>query len=67
MQDLTGNSTWTLIKNRLEDRLQHAKDGLTNLNNTREEDLTYKAKIAVIKELLNLPRELEALAANNKR
>jgi len=67
MHDLNNDSTWSLIKIRLEDKLRNATEGLANIDNTREDDLVYKAKIAVVKELLNLPRELEVRAANTKR
>lgn len=66
MQDLQTNSVWLLIADRLETQLRNAKEGCTHLTNTPLKDLELKCKVAIIKELLNLPQEMNALAANER-
>lgn len=58
MLNLETSSTWELVKDKLLDMQKNSVEGLQKLANTREEDVAYKAKLAVIKELLNLPRTL---------
>lgn len=66
MQDVSQSNAWFLIKDHLDKLHSNALEGLTKLSNDRETDLTYKARIAVIKELLKLPQTLID-AANTKR
>lgn len=60
------SSTWLAIKEHLQGSLEKQVAGLQQLGNTREKDIEYKARIAVIRELLQLPQTLEN-AAKNKR
>lgn len=66
MIDVTNSEAWRLIKEQLEEQLENASHGLQVMENTREKDLLYKAKIAVVKELIKLPQVI-TLAANTKR
>lgn len=66
MQDVTNSEAWRLIKKQLENSLENAISGLQKQSNTREEDLLWKAKIAVVKELIKLPQTI-VLAANKER
>lgn len=58
--------TWLVIKARLDEKITQAMDGLTHLSNDRDTDILYKAKIAICKELLKLPQDLQLLSANKR-
>jgi len=62
MLDLNNSSVWLEIKKHLESSLENAVSGLQNQLNDREKDIAYKARIAVIKELLDLPRTIRYAA-----
>lgn len=66
MQDISNSNAWLIIKEHLDKLQSNALEGLTSLSNDREQDIKYKARIAVIKELIKLPQTLID-AANTKR
>ena len=59
MQNLEQSSVWELIKAKLLDMQKNATEGLQQLKNSHEEDIAYKARLAVVKELLSLPQTLQ--------
>ena len=61
------DATWVLIKKHLTEGLNAALGNLTTMSNTHEQDIRFKAKIAVYNELLNLPQEISIFAANQAR
>jgi hypothetical protein len=46
---------------------KNATEGLQHIKNSHEEDIAFKAKLAVIKELLLLPQTLQNAAAKLQR
>ncbi len=68
VQNLEHSNVWELVKNKLLEMKQKSLEGLQQPSNSREEDVQYKARIAVIKELLDMPRVLATVdAAKQKR
>lgn len=63
---LKQDKTWLLIESKLNEKLAKALEGLTQINNTHEEDLRYKAQIAICKEFLKLPQTLDMFAVTNR-
>lgn len=62
MQDISNHSIWLIIKTHLESSMAKASTGLQNLSNTHEKDIEYKSRIAIIKELLDMPRTIKYAA-----
>ena len=69
MLNLEQSNVWELVKTKLLAMQEKALSNLQNEKNSREEDIGYKARLSVIKELLLLPQHLETpgFAAKLKR